>query len=100
MRHILHFLKRLIQNIFWAIVMLACVYGFLALCNWDLNPSGWNGFSRFLAAIGGLIVAVTTWDGLSNTIETIRKNKANERTRKERERNQKHWVLDETRPGE
>jgi hypothetical protein len=81
MKHIFHFTKRLFQNIFWAIVMLAVVYAFLVLCNWDFNPNGWNGFSRFLAAIGALIVAITTWDAMSSTVRTIR-------ARKKRESNQ------------
>ena len=85
MKHILHFLKRLFQNLFWAIAMLAAVYGFLTLCNWNFNPSGWNGFSRFLAAIGGLVVAATTWDAMSTTVRNIRANKANENARKARE---------------
>jgi protein-S-isoprenylcysteine O-methyltransferase Ste14 len=78
MKHIFHFTKRLFQNIFWAILMLAVVYAFLALCNWDFNPNGWNVFSHFLAATGELIVAVTTWDAMSNTVRTILARKKRE----------------------
>lgn len=96
----IHFFKRLIQNIFWAIIIFATVYGFLALCNWHLNPSTWNGFSRFLVAVSGLIVVVTTWKDMNNTVRDIRATIVSEHARIKNEEKQKLWQLDETRPGE
>ena len=100
MKHILHFLKRLIQNIFWAIIMFILSYGFLALCNGDLILSAWNGFSRFLVAICGLIIGIITWDAMSNTVRNIRANIENEKARKKSEKKQQGWSLDEIRPGD
>lgn len=100
MKYAWHFIKRLIQNLFLATIMFICSFGFLALCNWDLNPSGWNGFSRFLGAVAAIIISYTTYDAMSSVILHIKDRIANDRARKENERKQKLWQLDEIRPGE
>jgi hypothetical protein len=40
------------------------MYGFLALCNWELHLKDWTGFSRFLMGVLGLIFLVRILDEL------------------------------------
>jgi hypothetical protein len=68
----LHFIKRLAENVFWLIVISACAYIFLGLCNWSRNIGDWNGFSRFLLALVVLIMVLATWEAMSNVSKTLR----------------------------
>ena len=36
-------------------IIIAFAYGFLSLCNWNLNAGDWNGFSRVLLGIVGVV---------------------------------------------
>jgi hypothetical protein len=38
----------------WAMVIII-TYLFLSLCNWNLSVSEWNGFSRFILGIEGVV---------------------------------------------
>ena len=44
-----------LRNLLGYIVVVGAVYLFLTVCNWDFNPSDWNGFSRFIIGLWGLI---------------------------------------------
>lgn len=72
MKNFIHFLKRLIENLFYLILIVGLSYGFFALCNWEFNPMDWNGFSRFLLAFVILIMGIATWSALSTTIKNFK----------------------------
>lgn len=42
------------KNMFLYLLLIAIIFGFLAVCNWEYNPAEWNGFSRFWLAIGSI----------------------------------------------
>ena len=49
-----------------AFILLSIVaFGFLAVCNWDLHPKEWNGFSRFILGAIGVIFLFKLIDDLN-----------------------------------
>lgn len=38
----------------WVLIIII-TYLFLSLCNWDIRLSEWNGFSRFLIGVEGVV---------------------------------------------
>jgi hypothetical protein len=40
------------------VMIMAVTYLFLAFCNWDFRFSDWNGFSRFLFGLEGVVFII------------------------------------------
>lgn len=48
---------------FFAFMFIAAlIFGFLAFCNWNINPSNWNGFSRFLMGMAMFLFVLKSID--------------------------------------
>ena len=78
MKGTLYFLKRLFQNLFYLVLVLAITYAFLGICNWSLWIGDWNGFSKFVVAVVFLIMSILTYDSLEVSLNTARSlNKRN-----------------------
>ena len=56
--------KRIMSHVGTFLLIGIAMYGFLALCNWDLQLKDWTGFSRFLMGVLGIIFIVTMLDEL------------------------------------
>jgi len=52
--------KEIILMILTFIFIGIVTYTFLSLCNWDLSLKNWNGFSRFILGLEGIIFFVVT----------------------------------------
>jgi len=45
-----------------AIVIITISYLFLSLCNYSFSLKDWNGFSRFIFGLEGLIILIKSTD--------------------------------------
>ena len=46
------------------IFVCGVTYSFLSLCNWSIAMKGWNGFSRFLLAVEGIMFIINLFEEL------------------------------------
>jgi len=56
--------KRVLSLLGIFLLIAITMYGFLALCNWDLHLKEWTGFSRFLMGVIGIIFLIRIFDEL------------------------------------
>ena len=56
--------KRIMLHVGTFLIIGIVMYGFLALCNWDLCLKNWTGFSRFLMGVLGIIFFISMLDEL------------------------------------
>ena len=54
--------KRLMKHVGTFVAIGIVMYGFLAVCNWNILMNNWNGFSRFLMGVLGVLFFVTILD--------------------------------------
>ena len=56
--------KRIMSHIGTFLMIGIVLYGFLGLCNWSIFMKDWNGFSRFLMAVLGVLFFIGMLDEL------------------------------------
>ena len=56
--------RRVLSHIGTFLLIGIVMYGFLALCNWNIHLQDWTGFSRFLMGVLGVIFFISMLDEL------------------------------------
>lgn len=56
--------KKIMSTIAIFIPIVVVAYGFLALVNWTLNTGEWNGFSRFILGVIGIVCLLNIFEEL------------------------------------
>jgi len=55
-------IKNLLSFLVMFFIVVIITYLFISLCNWNINISEWNGFSRFVLACEGIIFLIQLFD--------------------------------------
>ena len=50
----------MIKKVIPSFIILILFYLFLTFCNWSFHPMEWNGFSKFIMALGMLLTIFET----------------------------------------
>lgn len=56
--------RKISKFLFTWLFICGVTYLFLSLCNWNIAMKGWNGFSRFLFAVEGIMFIINLIDEL------------------------------------
>ncbi len=55
-------MKNFLKDVATCLLIMIIAYAFLSLCNWNLNVGDWNGFSRFILGVVGVVLLVKLID--------------------------------------